>query len=848
MPGALPTGTVSFLFTDVEDSTGLAQRLGVEFVPLMGEHFELIRGALRENNGVEVKSTGDGIFAAFATAADAVAAAVTVEKAISGHGWPPGGDVRVRIGIHTGEAVVADDDYVGLEVHRAARVMAAAHGGQVVVTEATRLLTTSGFEFKELGRHLLRGLEADELICQVIVPGLPAQFPPLRTATAIPNNLPTRLTSIIGRDDELDVLSNLVGENRLVTILGPGGVGKTSLALTVATRLVDRFNGGVVFVDLSSVSDPDLVVPSIAAELKVEPKTVEGIAERLGEAACLLVLDNFEQIESAAAEVGRLLGITSQIRVLVTSQVPLRLPGEKRYLLEPLDPDGSEGMRLFFERAEAAAPGFSGDQDEVRELIRYVGGLPLAIELMAARANILGPAQMLDRLRGDRMSYGTQTGRPERHRTLEEAIGWSYDLLSESTQEAFRRLSVFAGAMSIEAVEEIVRDTSIDALDELAELVDRSLVRRVVESSGRFTMLDGIRRFARSRLAESTEAREIEERFVVFYLNMSREAYAGLQSDRGEWWRAQLNDDLENLREVLSVLHRLGRRGDGLELLGNTWRFYQSRGYMVELEIWLNRFFTLPGAKADVGNIKGIMARSALLYWQKKPAEGVEGYREAVELARHLDDEALLADALYGLGTSLIVSGQTDSGAAPLDEAKGIYSRLGDESGLADVLAGEAFAKVYSSGWADAGPMFKQASEMYERVGRQTQAAQSIYAQAGAALTEDRLDDALEFALKGILRGRELSDVFLQAWGLEYVSRIQLDMENIEFAGLIAGAAAAAAGRIGGGWSPESIGIEDCKSKLAREVGKDEASRLMEPGRSLGIEEAVRKALGEGEA
>jgi tetratricopeptide (TPR) repeat protein len=268
---------------------------------------------------------------------------------------------------------------------------------------------------------------------------------------------------------------------------------------------------------------------------------------------------------------------------------------------------------------------------------------------------------------------------------------------------------------------------------------------------------------------------------------------------------------------------------------------------MVELEIWLDRFFLLPESVSDVGTIKGLMARSAVVYWQKKPDVAVDGYMDAAARARRLDDEQLLAEALYGLATSLIVAQRTDEATEPLQEARSIFTRLGDQSGLADVTAAEAFASLNTGGWADAGPKFREAGEIYEKVGRRTQAAQAIYAQAEAELAAGRLAEARDFAVEAIQRGLELSDVFLQVWGLEYVARIELDMGNTEFAGLLAGAAAAASKRIGGGWSPETIGLEDSTKKLTRQLGEAETAKLLEPGRSLTLEGAVARAIGEGE-
>jgi predicted ATPase/class 3 adenylate cyclase len=849
----LPTGTVAFLFTDVEDSTGLARRIGAGYTHLVGEHFGLIQQIVEERGGVEVKTMGDGVFAVFSDTTTALDAASAIQRAMNRHRWPAGGEVKVRVGVHTGEADVVAADYVGIEVSRAARVMAAGHGGQVLVSDPARLDARDGFDLKSLGRHLLRGLETEEVIYQLVVPGLPAEFPPLRTPSAAPNNLPTRVSSLIGREADVEALSLLIDDHPLVTVLGPGGVGKTSLAIAVGSRVIQGFPGGVVFTDLSSITDPKFVMSSIATGLGAEPRTVEGIAAHLGQERSLLILDNFEQVVAAAPDVGRLVSSTTDTTVLVTSQAPLRLSGEHRYALGPLGggaENGSAGVRLFIERARAVDPGFDGDTETVAELVGYLDGLPLAIELVAARANLLGPAEMLERLRSGRMSYAASADSPERHRTLDHALRWSHELLSDPTQRVLRRLGVFAGSMSLDAAEEVAgEDQGVDPLAEIAELVDRSLLVRTVPTVSRVKMLDSIRRFARRLLDESPESETVTARYVAFYTDLCRRAYDGLQGDRGEWWRAQLDDDLENLRDVLSILQRDGNAADGLELLGNTWRFYQSRGHLGELEIWLDRFVRLPGAEDDaLGPIKGLMARAAVYYWQKKADEAVNGYRESVDRARRLDDRHLLAEALFGLATSLIISQKTEEAMPALEECEAIFRELDDRSGLADVLAGEAFAALSARGLAGLGPKFEEASHLYESVGRRIQATQALYAQAGVALFEGRLDEAHRLAVTGIRRGVELNDVFLQVWGIEYVSRITLDAGDVERAALLAGAAAAAQMRIGGGWSPESVGLEDTSQRLMQDLGEERAAEMLEPGRDLDISQAVVLALGESEA
>lgn len=845
MSERLPTGTVSFLFTDVEGSTGLARRFGTDFASLISRHFSILTEAIGRNEGTIVKTTGDGVFAAFTSARSALAAAVAIEQAITNTSWPSGGEVKVRVGVHTGEAEIVDDDYAGIDVHRAARVMAAGHGGQVLVTEATRMLAGEAFELKALGRHLLRGLEGDEMLYQVSIAGLPSEFPPLRTAAAAPNNLPSRLTPMIGRADDVDALSRLVGEHRLVTVLGPGGVGKTTLALSTAAGLVESFTDGVVFVDLSSVTDPDLVIPEIASSMEVEPGTIDGLVGRMEDASCLIVLDNFEQVLPAAAGVGQILQRTNRLRALVTSQAPLRVAGEHRYLLEPLDPEGGEGVELFVERARAVAPWFDTDDEAIREVVRYLNGLPLALELVAARANVLQPAEMLSRLHEDHLTGAAPTGAPTRHRSVEDAIGWSYDLLDDSTGQVFRQLGVFTGAISVNAAEEVAGGDGSGALfDDLAELVDRSLLRRLPGSSGRFKMLDGIRRFARRLLDASEERREVESRYVDHYIRLCRDAYSGLQDDKGEWWRAHLAEELENLREVVALLHRAGRRDEGLELLGNIWRFHQSRGYLHELDLSLRRLFLLPDdASNGVGAIKGLMARAAVDYWRRDSDQAISGYREAVQLARARSDRHLLAEALYGLGTSLIIDREIDEAHTTLDMAREIYADVGDQGGLADVIAAEAFADLAVSGLVGLGPKFEEATELYDSVGRNIQGTQTVYAQGAVALVEGRLDEARSFSVDGIRRGLDLGDEFLQVWGVEYVSRIAAEAGDVETAGILAGAAGANRESMGGGWSPAAVGIEDTAEKLARELGPERAEQLLVPGRGLAIPEAVRIAM-----
>ena len=850
MSQALPTGTVTFLFTDIEGSTLLAQKFGADYPGLVADHFSIIRDEISHLEGVEVNTTGDGVFAAFPSAGAALKAAAKIQRRMYAKDWPEGGDVSVRIGVHTGEATVTEGDYVGVEVHKAARIMGAGHGGQVLASESARLLSGGELEYKSLGRHVLRGLEADEAVYQLMISDLPSEFPPLNTTSSIPNNLPTRVSSIIGRDDDIETIAGLIAEHRLVTILGPGGVGKTSLALTVGSQLVDGFPGGVTFVDLSAVSDAALVVPSIANALEIDARTVEGTSAHLGQANSLLLLDNFEQVVEAADDVGRLMAASGHARFLVTSQGPLHLAGEQRYVLPTLPVNGSAdsaGVRLFYERALAADPSFSADLADVSALVARLDGLPLAIELVAARVNLLSPAEMLERMEHGKLSYTASGATPEKNRTLSDALSWSYDLLGETSRTVFRRLSIFANDMSLSAAEAVAEGSGVrDALGAIGELVDQSMLLRQTGSASRFRALNSVRRFGRQLLVESEEGDVVKERFVAHFCRLGDQAYSGLQSDKGEWWQDHLEDEFANIREVLSILYADQDAERGLELLGNTWRFYQSRGHLVEAELWLQRFFGLPDAETDsAGLVKGLMAQAALHYWREEPELAAEKYEEAVGRARELGDRALTADAVYGLATSLIVADRAAEAGPLLDEARATYTELGDLGGVADIVAGDAFAVGRESGFVGLAPEFKRSGELYQQAGRQIQATQAVFAQTAVALAEDRLDDARELASAGLIRGVELSDVFLQTWGLEYVATIELLSDNHEQAALLIGAADAQLEKTGGGWSPQTVGVFDARALLTEHFGEDRAKELIAPGRLLDLAEAVEMALSE---
>jgi predicted ATPase/class 3 adenylate cyclase len=845
MATALPTGTLTYFFSDIVGSTRLLQRLGgPEFNRVLGQHGELIRSVVRDADAREVKTMGDGFFVVFRSAAEAVGSASDIQRSFDDHVWPEGGAVQVRVGLHTGEAELGGDDYTGLEVHRAARIGDAANGGQILVSDTTRALARgAGYGFKALGDFRLKDLETPETLYQVVVPGLPTDFPPPRSVDARPNNLPVVADPIIGRDGDLETLESMFEEKRLVSLLGPGGIGKTRLAIALAGRLVSRFTDGAVMVDLSAISDPELVVGAIAAELGTGEGSVEGVVRYLRGRRLLLVLDNFEQVIDARGVVSAVLEGAEGVSVLVTTQAPLRVAGEQRYRLEPLQV-GSDGtaVQLFLDRAHAVDPSFDADESAVRDLVGALDGLPLAVELAAARVNLFSPEEMLERFQQGNEPKAADGDRPERHRSTGDALVWSFDLLGLSEKAALRRAGVFAGGMTIAGAEQVISGSPvIDVVASIGELVDRSLIVRERDGTGRFRLLDGVRRFALDRLEESGERGETEAAHTALFVTMASEAEKGLQADRGEWWRARLESEIDNVRDVLGRLVEADDAETGLGLVGSIWRFMQSRGHLVELGIWLDRLSTLPTAGENgPGIVRGLMARGALAYWQDDLDRAVGEYRKALEKARGSGDDWLLAEALFGLSTSMVV-GRHDLVEADriLSEAEEIYRRIDDPGGLADVLTGRAIQTFTSVGPQGMKPYFEEALRLYLQAGRKVHAIQSLFGLAGTALAEGRHSDARDRAREGLAMAMESSDLYLAVWGLDWSAAAQLALGNPEKAGLLLGAADAARRKYGATWSLSTLGLDDPRLQLRETAGDEWTEDVLARGGELTMEEAV---------
>ncbi|MBA2462759.1 MAG: adenylate/guanylate cyclase domain-containing protein [Actinobacteria bacterium] len=517
----LPSGTVTLLFTDIEGSTKLLHELGEDYAEALAEHRRLLREAFRAHAGAEVDTQGDALFYAFASAKEAVAAAAEAQEALAD------GPIRVRMGLHTGEPQLTEEGYVGLEVHKGARIAAAGHGGQVLFSQATR--DAVEVAVLDLGEHRVKDFSEPVLICQLGE----ERFPPLKTISN--TNLPRPASSFLGREREVAEVVSLIREGAvLVTLLGPGGTGKTRLAIEAAAELVPEFKAGVFWVGLAALRDPRLVTETIAKTLGAKTE----LADEIGTRELLLLLDNFEQVVEAAAELSALLSACPNLTLLVTSRELLRIQGEVDYPVPALDE--AEAVELFCARSKL------GRSDEVAELCRRLDNLPLAVELAAARTSVLSPAQILERLsqRLDLLKGGRDS--EARQQTLRATIEWSYELLSEEEQRLFARLAVFAGGCTLEAAEQVA-----DAdLDTLQSLVEKSLVRHTQE---RFWMLETIREYAGERLDASEEANEVRERHATHFLTVAETKGVG---GAFELHFDELGRDLDNFRNALMTFRR----------------------------------------------------------------------------------------------------------------------------------------------------------------------------------------------------------------------------------------------------------------------------------------------------
>ncbi|MEP6776259.1 MAG: adenylate/guanylate cyclase domain-containing protein, partial [Chloroflexota bacterium] len=598
-----PGGTVTFLFTDIEGSTRRWETHQQAMQLAFARQEAILRHAIRANGGYAYKMIGDAFQAAFATAPQALQAAIQAQRALHAEQWPSEtGDVRVRMALHTGVTDERGDDYVGPPLNRVARLLSAGHGGQVLLTLATQQLLRDNLPasvtLRDMGEYQLRDLIQPERIFQVVAEGLPTDFPPLKTLDNRPNNLPRQATPLVGREKEVEGVAALLRKPdvALVTLTGPGGTGKTRLSLQAAAEALDDFSNGAWFVELAALLEDKLVMPTIAQTLGVKEAAgtliIDTLKEYLKDKHLLLVLDNFEQVVEAATEVSTLIGACPHLKVLATSRVPLHVRGEKEYAVPPLStPDlrhlppvesltQYEAVRLFIERATDVKADFQVTNDNapaVAEICVKLDGLPLAIELAAAKVRMLPPQALLARL-SSRLKILTGGSRdlPARQQTMRNTIEWGYDLLEERYKQLFRRLAVFSGGRTLEALEAVCNydgQLQVDALDGAEALLLNSLLQqrertktmdtgrvsaKETEGEPRFWMLETIHEYAREKLQESGEADALHRQYALYFMTLAEEAEPHLGAAKQGEWLQRLEDEHDNLRAALDWLLRSG--------------------------------------------------------------------------------------------------------------------------------------------------------------------------------------------------------------------------------------------------------------------------------------------------
>ncbi|MGH7428600.1 MAG: ATP-binding protein, partial [Candidatus Methylomirabilaceae bacterium] len=565
-PEDVPSGTVTFLFTDIAGSTRLWEEHTEVMRAALARHDDLLRAIIAEHRGHVFKTVGDAFHAAFPAASDAVTAAVEAQRALTAERWSLPGGLPVRMALHTGVAESRDGDYFGPPLNRAARLLAAGHGGQILLFGTTYALVQeappAGVTLRSIGQHRLRDLARAEQIYQLVAAGLPVEFPPLRSLEHMPNNLPVQLTSFIGRAQEIKEVTRLLATTRLLTLAGAGGAGKTRLALQVAADLLEEFPDGVWLVEFASLADPALVAQTVAASLGLrehpERPILMIVSDVLQPKRVLLVLDNCEQLVAECARVAdHLLRACPQIRVLATSQTSLGVPGEVTFGVPPLSlPDPSqaspadqlaafEAVRLFADRAVLSKPGFAVTSENARavaQVVQRLDGIPLAIELAAARVKVMSVQQIADRL-DDRFRLLTTGGRTvaPRHQTLQAAMDWSYELLAEPQRVLLRRLSVFSAGWTLEAAETICAGDGVEGtqvLDLLAHLVDRSLVlvQETLEGATRYRLLETVRQYGQDRLREAGEEERTRRSHRDWFLLLAERAERHLDVAEQRAW------------------------------------------------------------------------------------------------------------------------------------------------------------------------------------------------------------------------------------------------------------------------------------------------------------------------
>lgn len=802
MPG-VPTGTVTFLFTDIEGSTKLWERHTDPMKTAVKRHDLLMREGIERNGGYVFKTVGDAFCAAFSKASDALAAAIEAQHALIGAGEETG-LLRVRMALHTGAAEEREGDYFGPPVNRVARLLIG-HGGETLLSQATyelvRDVLPEGARLRDLGLHRLKDLSRPEHVFQVLYPGLPTDFPPLKSLDTQPNNLPQQLTSFIGREREMAEVKRLLTTTRLLTLTGAGGCGKTRLALQVAADLLEEYPDGVWFVDLAPLSDPALVPQSVASALGVREEPGHPLGDTLtaylGPKSLLFVLDNCEHLVSACAHLcDSLLRACANLRILATSREVLGIGGETTWRLPSLaspDPEHLpslerltqyEAVRLFIDRAVAVLPTFTATNQNapaVAQVCHRLDGIPLAIELAAARVKVLSVEQINARLE-DRfrlLTGGSRTALP-RQQTLRAAVDWGYELLSEKEQKLWQRLSVFAGGWTLEAAEAVCAGEGIEqteVLDLLAQLVDKSLVLvdETAREGMRYRLLETIRQYGRERLAESGDAESVRRKHALFCVVFAEKAEDRLTGPEVRTWLDWFEAEHDNIRGAL----KWALEGDAeiaLRLAGAMWKFWDWRGYVEEGRKWLEAVLASSDSLArTVKRAKTLRGAGWLASQQGDYAFATTKLAESLEIEREVEHRPGIVSSLNALGFVEDQQGDSVSARQGLEEALAIGRKLGDKVAVAASLNCLGALALVRGDHTATRAFYQESLAIDREVGHKLGLGICLHNLAQVATQEGKYALARSLLEEGLAIARELGNKAGIAWCLGSLGRVAME-------------------------------------------------------------------------
>ena len=873
----LPTGpSVTFMFTDIEGSTRLERAVGsAAWSEIVARHDGLVRGAIEGHGGVVVKTEGDAFFAAFEHPTDAVAAAATAQRAVAGEAWADAVELRVRMGLHLGEGrlryarMVEDpEDYVGIDVNYAARIAAAGNGGQVVLSDALAraLPPTLGHvealrdvQLADTGLRAVKDFEDPARLHLLVVPGAADDSRALRTMDA-PSNLPGDVTTLVGREADVALLREILADSRIVSLTGPGGSGKTRLALEVARSVADRFPHGVWFVDLAALRDPALIEASIAESLGVRESVERVVADalrlHLRNRVLLLVLDNLEQLLPAGADiVSRVVRAAPDLRVIVTSRELLRIAGERGYPVPPLDV--AAGAALFEDRARSHRPDMVFDdatRATIREISERLGGLPLAIELAAARIRILSFTVILDRLGRSLDLGGGARDVPERQRTLRAAIAWSHDLLSDAERRLFRRLAVFAGgwaAQAAMAVADPEGDLGIDLVEGLESLADKSLIRidlpgtDAASDEVRFDLHPLLREYALERLDESGERQDIEARHAAVVLALAEEVGQLVLRPTEEAGLRRLDRDDHNIRAAIAWSLAEGEPGLGLRIMGSIWRWFQQRGRLREGRAILAQLFDRTPDGEDIRvRIGGLAADGGLAYWLDDFPGARAAYEQRMQLAESTSDAGLIGDAHYDLGFLSMVAQEGEQLRAHEQRALELYTAIGNRDGAIRARQAFVLAEFLAGSFETARDLEEVNRDEFRRSGSESQIADSVTFLSAVYLKLGDIATSWERMLESLRRFSEIDSASGLGRGLAMASIILFERDEPELAARVAGATYQLVRDKGVMLAPVRVlHLDDPAETAIARFGAARAELLMADGAATPLPEIIAEVL-----